>query len=415
MRDRQAISKIFPQIQGLNLMKTSEKIKITPQQTEAIKVLIADDDPPTRILLRAAISQWGYEVVEASNGEEAWQILQQPKPPRLLILDWLMPKLDGISLCERIKQEQILHPYTILLTQVTGTTNIIKGLEAGADEFLSKPFNMAELRSRLSVGARIIRFENVLAEQNNQVQNYAAQMENLSQEHATQLVYHFDLLSLLGMLVADLAQELDERFTVIEKKPDTAATEHTPLTDLRQQLTAVLTMMKRLRANTAYTPKTGVCSLNELLQNAVDLTQSATRHFQLQTVFAEQLPPFSADAEQLQEVFVGLILSAAQALKDQPSARLTLQSKLLTPPAIQITLTDTGPPLTETELKILQQPHLLANDLSQIRSRLNLAMSKELVQKYGGSLNIQNLPGSGIQLTLHLPLQMKPLEKEKAH
>src|SRR5690348_12165474 len=146
-------------------MNASEKTKETVKAAESIKVLIADDDPPTRILLRAAISQWGYEVVEASNGEEAWQILQQPIPPRLLILDWLMPKLDGISLCERIKREQLIHPYTILLTQVTGTTNIIKGLEAGADEFLSKPFNMAELRSRLSVGARIIRFENALAEQ----------------------------------------------------------------------------------------------------------------------------------------------------------------------------------------------------------------------------------------------------------
>lgn len=162
-------------------MKTSEKAIRNPQNIQQIKVLIADDDPPTRILLRAAISQWGYTVVEASNGEEAWDILHQPDPPRLLILDWLMPKLDGITLCARIKQEQLLRTYTILLTQVTGTTNIIKGLEAGADEFLSKPFNMAELRSRLSVGTKIIKFENVLAEQSKKVEKYNMTLKNLSQ------------------------------------------------------------------------------------------------------------------------------------------------------------------------------------------------------------------------------------------
>ncbi len=140
-------------------MESGVQSENVPQKTKALKVLIADDDPPTRVLLRAAISQWGYDIVEAKDGEEAWEILQHPDAPRLLIVDWLMPRLDGIDLCKRIKQEMSHRPYIILLTQVTGTENIVKGLEAGADEFLSKPFNMAELRSRLSVGARIIHYE----------------------------------------------------------------------------------------------------------------------------------------------------------------------------------------------------------------------------------------------------------------
>lgn len=125
------------------------------ERSNVIKILIADDDPPTRILLRAAVSQWGYEAIEASDGEDAWTVIKE-NLPQIAILDWLMPKLDGIGLCERIKQSDIRNPYIILLTQISGTPNIIKGLEAGADEFLSKPFNMAELRSRLAVGAKII-------------------------------------------------------------------------------------------------------------------------------------------------------------------------------------------------------------------------------------------------------------------
>ena len=127
---------------------------------ETLKVLIADDDPPTRVLLRAAISQWGYKVVESKDGEEAWDCLQQPEAPQLIILESLMPKIDGVDLCRGIKKELAYHPYVILLTQVAGTSNVIKGLEAGADEFLSKPFNMAEVRSRSSVGSRIVNFGN---------------------------------------------------------------------------------------------------------------------------------------------------------------------------------------------------------------------------------------------------------------
>lgn len=147
-------------------MQPEVTLEDTKTKTTKLKVLIADDDPPTRILLRAAVGQWGYDIVEAKDGEEAWDLLQQPNPPRLLILDWLMPKLDGIGLCARVKSNTNLHFYIILLTQLSGSTNVVKGLEAGADEFLSKPFNMAELRSRLAVGAKIIAYENEIIEKN---------------------------------------------------------------------------------------------------------------------------------------------------------------------------------------------------------------------------------------------------------
>lgn len=154
--------------------------ELKEKKLEPIKVLIADDDTPTRILLRHAVKNWGYEVVEAGDGEEAWQLLQQPAVPKLLIVDWLMPKLDGIDLCRRIKNEMTDAPYVILLTQLSGTTNIVKGLEAGANEFLSKPFNMAELQSRLSIGARIIRYNTSLLEKVAQLKIYATAVDEMS-------------------------------------------------------------------------------------------------------------------------------------------------------------------------------------------------------------------------------------------
>lgn len=152
------------------------------KQSEQFRVLIADDDATTRMMLRAAISQWNYEVVEAADGEEAWQVLQGGDPPKLLIIDWMMPKLDGIALSERIRQQPGLKDCTfiILLTQVSGATNVTRAIEAGANEFLSKPFNMAELRSRLAVGEKIIQYQNQLQEQGRTLEQYAALVRELS-------------------------------------------------------------------------------------------------------------------------------------------------------------------------------------------------------------------------------------------
>lgn len=148
--------------------------EISPNASvKPLKILIADDDEPTRMLLNATVSQWGYEVIEAVNGEEAWELLQETKP-ELLILDWLMPKLDGIELCKRARAELAYRPYIIMLTQIAGTVNIITGLEAGADEFLSKPFNIAELHTRILVGIRILKYETQFVEQITRLEMYGA-------------------------------------------------------------------------------------------------------------------------------------------------------------------------------------------------------------------------------------------------
>lgn len=178
--------------------------KQQPVKQDAIKVLIADDDAPTRMLLSAAISQWGYDVTVVKDGEEAWEKLQdKDNLPRLLILDWMMPKLDGIALTERIKQELGKHPYIyiILLTQKTGAVNIIKSLEAGADAYLAKPFDMTELRSRLTAGARMIAYDNQITEQNNQLKKYFSHVETLEAA----------LIKFKGMLCdAELNSEVDK-------------------------------------------------------------------------------------------------------------------------------------------------------------------------------------------------------------
>ncbi len=148
---------------------------------EDTKILIADDDDAMRYLLREALMQWGYFVIEAKNGEEAWEAIHQPDPPHILILDWKMPKLDGITLSQRIRKELDFYPYIIFLTQVSGAENIIKGFDAGANEFLMKPVNFPELHNRIISGEKIIEFVKIIEEQNHVLNSCVSYIKTLEQ------------------------------------------------------------------------------------------------------------------------------------------------------------------------------------------------------------------------------------------
>lgn len=125
-----------------------------------MQVLIADDDALSRRILQDVLTNWGYQTTVTKNGLEAWDALQQHDPPNLVILDWMMPGLDGIDICQRLRQR--LNPrytYVILLTARNRPEDIVKGLEAGADDYMVKPFNPDELKYRLKIGERIIDLE----------------------------------------------------------------------------------------------------------------------------------------------------------------------------------------------------------------------------------------------------------------
>jgi CheY-like chemotaxis protein len=129
-----------------------------------VKILVAEDDPTSRRLLEVSLSRTGYDVVATADGEEAWLALQQPQPPRLAILDWMMPGRDGIEICRAIRQREGMgYIYVMLVTTKTRTEDIVAGLQAGADDYLTKPYDPHELRSRVATGRRVIELESALA------------------------------------------------------------------------------------------------------------------------------------------------------------------------------------------------------------------------------------------------------------
>jgi len=136
---------------------------------QAIKVLIAEDNAVSAKILKKNILDWGYEVVLAKDGEEAWLVLKKEKI-KLAVLDWMMPKVNGIQLCQKIREkghdgDDQEYVYIILLTAKDEQKDLIKGFSAGADDYITKPFQHLELKARLKTGKRIIDLERQLQEQ----------------------------------------------------------------------------------------------------------------------------------------------------------------------------------------------------------------------------------------------------------
>jgi len=129
-----------------------------------MKILIAEDDPVSRRVLEATLSKWGYEVTTTSNGSEAWEALAAPQAPRLAILDWMMPEIDGVEICRRARGRPGSGPLHIILLTARGRKeDVIAGLQAGADDYITKPFDHEELRARVQVGVRIVELQTILA------------------------------------------------------------------------------------------------------------------------------------------------------------------------------------------------------------------------------------------------------------
>ncbi|MGH2522995.1 MAG: response regulator, partial [Anaerolineales bacterium] len=129
-----------------------------------MKILIAEDDPVQRRLLTLHLNHAGHEVEQAGNGRVAWELLQR-EHRRFVITDWMMPDMGGLDLIRRIRAGSFPgYTYIMLLTALDGKHDVITGLEAGADDYLTKPFNSGELRLRVSIGERILSLEARLRE-----------------------------------------------------------------------------------------------------------------------------------------------------------------------------------------------------------------------------------------------------------
>jgi CheY-like chemotaxis protein len=145
-----------------------------------MNILIAEDDPVSRRLLHATLTTWGYAVSATANGTEALAVLQREDAPSLAILDIMMPGMDGLEVCRKVRESQpTVPPYIILLTAMATKENVVNGIEAGANDYLSKPFHRDELRVRVGVGVQMLDLQRALTERVKELEAAFSQVKQL--------------------------------------------------------------------------------------------------------------------------------------------------------------------------------------------------------------------------------------------
>jgi two-component system cell cycle response regulator len=186
-----------------------------------VKILIADDDVTSRRVLTGVLKKYGHEVVATVDGAEAWEAMQRPDAPRLAILDWMMPGLAGVEVCGRVRTlRSDQPPYIIILTSRDEKADVVAGLEAGADDYVAKPFDADELHARVEVGRRLIELQASLVEARDAlaheamhdpltgVLNRRAFAEALSRQLSVERRYHHGLA--LGICDVDRFKKVND-------------------------------------------------------------------------------------------------------------------------------------------------------------------------------------------------------------
>jgi len=145
-----------------------------------MRILIAEDDPVSRRILEGTLINWGYEVEVTMDGAAAWAALQRKDAPALAVLDIMMPEMDGLEVCRKVRElVRPIPPYLILLTAMSAKEDVVKGIAAGANDYLTKPFHRDELRVRIGVGVQMVELQQSLAERVRELEEALSQVTQL--------------------------------------------------------------------------------------------------------------------------------------------------------------------------------------------------------------------------------------------
>ena len=390
-----------------------------------MRVLIADDEPVSRRLLQSHLQKWGYEVTAAGDGDEAWRLFAAGDSP-IVITDWMMPGVDGAELIRRIRAApRPSYVYTVLLTARSQKEDLVEGMEAGADDFLTKPFDRDELRVRLRAAERILGLERSLAEQNRALREAQAALVQTEK------------LASLGRLAAGVAHEINNPMAYVTNN----------LAVLRRDMRAVLAALDAHRrgdpaeaarlekeADLAYFRETfdrtcdktmdGLKRVRDIVKNLRDFArldeaefkeadmnaavrsaieiighQARAKGVRLETAF-EPLPPVLCHPGKVNQVFLNLLDNAIHACGSGGAVVVRTRPD---PSGVVVEVADDGCGIRPEHRSRLFEPFFTTKPVGQ-GTGLGLSVSFGIVRDHGGTIEVESEPGKGSCFRVTLPL-----------
>lgn len=421
--------------------------------------MIAEDDITTRFMLQAVLIKWGYEVTSVSDGYEALAVFQQSDALQLAVLDWEMPGLDGVSLCRKLREQKRKSPlYLILLTSRDCTEDIVQGLEAGADEYMVKPYGNAELQAKLKVGHRVVMLQNEIQKSMEQLEVLNLSLEKRVEDVVAELrqkdqqLLQAQKLEALGQLAAGIAHEINtpmqyvqDNVTFIEQAfndlhsllVEVSQTERslcTPATtallktinlkflleeipeSIKETYHGINRMARIVMAMREFSHPGGkeqkLIDLNHALENTLIICRNEWKHVaEMITDFAPGLPLIRCFPDQLHQVFIILIINAIHAIEEQQaiscehSGRITITTSH-DGEGVVIQVGDNGGGIPEEFRHCIFDPFFTTKEVGKGTGQ-GLTLAYDIVvKKHGGRIDFSTQPGQGCIFSIHLPIAL---------
>jgi signal transduction histidine kinase len=402
-----------------------------------MKVLIAEDNAVSRFVLKGHLERWGHEVTEAATGDEAWQQFDAGNY-QLVITDWMMPVVDGPELIRRIRGcRRPGYVYIILLSARSQKTDVVSGMEAGADDFVTKPFDRDELRVRLHAGERIIHLEQTLADQNQALRDaQAALVEN-------------EKLASLGRLAAGVAHEINNplayvtnNLAVLRRDMQAALGVLDAYRAGHGELAAQLALQADLdyfRANFARMcdkALEGVGRVRDIVKNLRDFARLDEAEFKeadlnaavessievldhefkakgihLKTEF-QPVPPVLCHAGKLNQVILNLLVNAIQACDH--GGTVGAGTRVGEDGSVVLEITDNGAGIRPEHMPRIFEPFFTTKAVGQ-GTGLGLSVSFGIIRDHGGKIEVDSQVGRGSAFRVRLPLPPPTLNELRSH
>lgn len=406
-----------------------------------MKILVADDNMAIRSLVRKYLTGVGYEVLEASDGGEAWKLMTD-HGPEIAILDWMMPGTDGLELCRRYQERNDLpFMYFLLLTSKHEKKELLYALNNGAHDFQSKPIDREELLTRIAVGERLVNAYKKIKARTTQAEYFkesASQMERLAEERAKQLI-HADRLISLGTLSAGLAHEISnalgyicegayesqyQQDKIVGVLRDIVERKETPQTELIREflqesgpaiesihegINKVISIVEELRifsrqGDTRMAP----CNITESIDRALRLTHNALKyHVTVEHEVVENLPLIYGSIQQLEQVFVNLFKNAADAMDGQRDPAVLRIRYAADEYYVRIFVEDTGPGIPKDKTETIWNAFYTTKPPDK-GTGLGLSISRDIIEKHEGHISVANRSDKGCVFTVELPICREP-------
>ena len=420
-----------------------------------MKILIAEDDFVSRLLVKKAVAKIGHEVIVTENGKQAWEAFQEHEPD-MVISDWMMPEMDGLELCKRIRSsDKKTYSYIMLLTAKDKTTDLVEVFDAGADDYIIKPFKPDELRSRIKSGERIARLESQHHElqENLSIKNKRLDdaLQNLQATQAQAM--QSEKMASIGQLAAGVAHEINNPIGFVGSNLEALSDylkDYNTLLGHYQAMAADLSKVGTDRMDptvTAQLEKIGqfenkieidylkedipdllkdciegtsrvgkivadlknfahpgndkqmLMDINKGLDSTLNVVANELKY--KATVIREfgNIPLVAAWPQKLNQVFMNILVNAAQAIAEKGEIRIHTYTK---GPDVKIAISDTGSGISPGNLSKIFDPFFTTKAVGK-GTGLGMNIAYNIIKEHKGTIEVTSEMGKGSCFTITLP------------